>query len=130
MIWIVLPAYNEEASLPKLLPKIDAALKARDREYRLVVVNDGSTDRTAAILDEIGKTQAMDVITHPLNRGLGETERDGFEFVAARSAAGDVIVRVEGDDTHDPQYIFTLMAKLDEGFDVVNTSRFQPGGSQ
>jgi len=130
MIWIVLPAYNEEASLPKLLPKIDGALRERGLEYRLVVVDDGSTDGTAAILAERRQSLPMDVVTHPLNRGLGETERDGFEHVAARCAPADIIVRVEGDDTHDPKYIFALMAKLDEGFDVVNTSRFQPGGGQ
>ena len=130
MIWIILPAYNEEASLPKLLPKIDAALRGRALEYRLVVVNDGSTDATPDILEKSLPSLPMDIVTHPINRGLGETERDGFEFVAAAAAPGDVIVRVEGDDTHDPQYIFTLIDKLAEGFDVVNTSRFQPGGAQ
>src|SRR5512140_2638154 len=130
MIWIVLPAYNEEASLPKLLPKIDAALRERKLEYRLVVVNDGSTDRTGTILEGSRESLPMQVLTHPINRGLGETERDAFEFAAASAAPEDVIVRVEGDDTHDPQYIFRLMDKLGEGYDVVNTSRFQPGGAQ
>jgi len=130
VIWIVLPAYNEEASLPKLLPKIDSAIRERGLEYRLVVVNDGSVDRTAEILKQSAASLPMVVVTHPLNRGLGETERDGFEYVATHSAPGDVIIRVEGDDTHDPKYIFALMRKLDEGFDVVNTSRFQPGGAQ
>ncbi|MCP4710951.1 MAG: hypothetical protein GY869_20195, partial [Planctomycetes bacterium] len=63
-------------------------------------------------------------------RGLGETERDGFEFVSARCCPNDIIVRVEGDDTHDPEYIFSLLAKIEQGYDVVNTSRFQPGGGQ
>ncbi len=130
MIWVVLPAYNEEASLPKLLPKIDAALRERALEYRLVVVDDGSTDRTAAILAASRESLPLQVLTHPINRGLGETERDAFEYAAACAAPDDVIVRVEGDDTHDPQYIFRLMDKLKEGFDVVNTSRFQPGGAQ
>jgi dolichol-phosphate mannosyltransferase len=130
MIWIVLPAFNEEASLPKLLPKIDAKLREHQLDYRLVVVDDGSTDRTAEILAEFTGRLPMAVVTHAINRGLGETERDGFEFVADRCAPDDVIVRVEGDDTHDPQYILTLMQKLAEGFDVVNTSRFQPGGGQ
>jgi dolichol-phosphate mannosyltransferase len=130
MIWIVLPAYNEEASLPKLLPKIDAAMRERKADYRMIVVNDGSTDRTGEILAECAKSLPLQVFTHPLNRGLGETERDGFELAASASGPDDVIVRVEGDDTHDPQYIFTLIEKLGEGFDVVNTSRFQPGGTQ
>ena len=130
MIWIVLPAYNEELALPKLLPKLDAALKKNGEPYRLVVVNDGSVDGTAKILEQFTATLPLDVVTHHINRGLGETERDGFEFVAARCDASDVIVRVEGDDTHDPDYIFVLLRKLATGFDVVNTSRFQPGGAQ
>lgn len=130
MIWIVLPAFNEEASLPKLLPKLDAKLREHGLGYRLVVVDDGSTDRTPEILTGFTAALPMDVITHPINRGLGETERDGFEFVAARCCPDDLIVRVEGDDTHDPQYILTLLAKVADGYDVVNTSRFQPGGGQ
>lgn len=130
MIWIVLPAYNEAQALPNLLPKLDEALRARDVQYRMVVVDDGSSDETAAILDRLKATLPLDVVTHPINRGLGETERDGFEHVAARCAADDVIVRVEGDDTHDPSYIFVLLDKLASGYDVVNTSRFQPGGGQ
>jgi dolichol-phosphate mannosyltransferase len=72
----------------------------------------------------------LDVLTHPINRGLGETERDGFEFIAMHCTPGDVVVRVEADDTHEPRYIFSLLEKLDSGYDVVNTSRFQPGGGQ
>jgi dolichol-phosphate mannosyltransferase len=130
MIWIVLPAFNEEASLPKLLPQLDETLRAHGESYRIVVVDDGSRDETATILRELAVRLPLDVVTHPINRGLGETERDGFEFVAARCAPEDVIVRVEGDDTHGPEYIFSLIGKLREGYDVVNTSRFQTGGGQ
>ena len=130
MIWIILPAFNEEESLPHLLPEIDAVLRAAGADYRLVVVNDGSADATGQILESFVTTLPMDVIEHPLNRGLGETERDGFEFVAARCRREDVIIRVEGDRTHPPEYALRLAAKLEEGFDVATTSRFQPGGGQ
>jgi dolichol-phosphate mannosyltransferase len=130
VIWIVLPAYNEEQALPKLLPKLDATLRQHREDYRIVVVNDGSSDRTPEILDQFQSTMPLAVITHPLNRGLGETERDGFEYVATHCSPDDVVVRVEGDDTHDPEYIFVLLEKLRSGFDVVNTSRFQRGGAQ
>jgi len=129
MIWILLPAYNEEDSLPQLLPKL-AALNRHGRPYQVVVVNDGSVDQTAELLEGHAQKLPLHVITHPINRGLGETERDGFEYIAARCDPDDVIVRVEGDDTHEPEYVFALLEKLDEGFDVVNTSRFQPGGGQ
>jgi len=128
MIWIMLPAYNEQTDLPKLLEKLEKALVNSD--YRLVVVNDGSTDRTDEILSEYKDRLNLDVVLHPINRGLGETERDGFEYIAWKADRDDVIVRVEGDDTHEPKYIFDLIDKLNEGYDVVNTSRFQPGGGQ
>ena len=130
VIWIILPAFNEAQALPKLLPRLDAACRRQSREYRLVVVDDGSLDATPAILEGFKATLPLEVVTHPINRGLGETERDGFEYVAAHCAPDDVVVRVEGDDTHDPEYIFVLLDKLAGGFDVVNTSRFQPGGAQ
>ena len=130
MIWIVLPAYNEELALPKLLPRLDDTLRSQGLQYRMVVVDDGSSDATGAILERLKLTLQLDVVTHPINRGLGETERDGFEYVAARCGPDDVIVRVEGDDTHDPAYIMVLLDKLASGYDVVNTSRFQQGGGQ
>lgn len=130
MIWIMMPAYNEGDSLPKLLPKIAKLLEEQGQSYRIVVVNDGSTDETAEILEAFQQRMPLEVVTHPINRGLGETERDGFEHIAMSCAPEDIIVRIEGDDTHGPEYIFTLVKKLSEGYDVVNTSRFQPGGGQ
>jgi len=128
MIWIFIPAYNEEQSLPRLLPKIAGVMK--EQAYRVVVVNDGSTDQTGARLEEFMGSLPVEAVTHPINRGLGETERDGFEYIAMRCDPSDIIVRVEADDTHEPEYIFSLISKIKEGFDVVNTSRFQPGGGQ
>ncbi len=130
MIWILMPAYNEGNALPTLIPKIDSALRERDITYSLVVVDDGSVDNTEEILERFQADFQLKVLTHPMNRGLGETERDGFEYIATECDPDDVIVRVEGDDTHDPQYIFNLIDKISEGYDVVNTSRFQPGGGQ
>jgi len=128
MIWILLPAYNEQRDLPRLLEKMDKALAGVD--YHLVVVNDGSTDTTGEILNQYAGNLKLDIIGHPINRGLGETERDGFEFIAWKAQPEDYIVRIEGDDTHEPKYLFDLIEKLREGYDVVNTSRFQPGGGQ
>lgn len=130
MIWIFIPAYNEELALPKLLPKLNVALQNMGQPYHIVVVNDGSIDKTAQILDKFTNRFPLSVVTHPINRGLGETERDGFEYVAAHAAPDDIIIRVESDDTHEPEYMASMLDKLKQGYDVVNTSRFQPGGGQ
>jgi dolichol-phosphate mannosyltransferase len=129
-LWVLLPAFNEEASLPRLLPRLAETFAERGYNYRVVVVDDGSGDATAGVLEDYRRTLPLDVVTHSLNRGLGETERDGFEYVAARCDDDDLVVRLDCDDTHDPSYIFAMAAKIVEGYDVVSTSRFQPGGGQ
>ena len=130
MIVILLPAYNEEVSLPALLPKIDRCMRQRDADYRLIICDDGSTDSTAGQLVQFSQRYPLDVIRHELNRGLGETIRDLFERAARTSQPNDVIVRMDCDDTHDPEHIHALVEALDEGYDVAAASRFQPGGGQ
>jgi len=129
-IWIILPAFNEENSIPLMFPKIDKVLKGKGLEYRIVVVEDGSFDNTAHVLEKMQVDYPLDIVAHKINRGLGETERDGFEYVAEHADDDDIIVRLDCDDTHEPMYILTLIDKINQGFDVVNTSRFQPGGGQ
>src|SRR5262245_40519671 len=65
MIWVVLPAFNEEASLLKLLQQLDATMQKHGSDYRLLVVDDGSRDATAEILARLRSALPLDVITHP-----------------------------------------------------------------
>jgi dolichol-phosphate mannosyltransferase len=130
MIYVVLPAYNEEDALVPLTEKIDRVMREMGAQYRIVVVNDGSRDRTAEILEDLRTQYPLDVLTHKINRGLGETERDGFEYVAEIASRTDVIVRMDCDDTHEPKYIPAMVEKLREGYEVVIASRYAPGGGQ
>jgi dolichol-phosphate mannosyltransferase len=130
MILVLLPAFNEEASLSKLFPKLESVLGTFNEEYKVLVCNDGSGDNTAAILAEMLTSYPLEVITHKINRGLGETSRDLFERAADIVQPGDVIVRLDCDDTHEPEFIPSLIAKIREGNDVVVASRFAPGGGQ
>jgi len=130
IIWIILPAFNEEVSLSRLFPKIEDTFKKMGYAYRVVVVNDGSTDQTFGFLERYRNRFPIDIITHPINRGLGETERDGFEYAASRCADDDIIIRMDCDDTHEPEYFYSLIEKMLADYDVVITSRFQPGGGQ
>ena len=130
MIIVLLPAYNEEASLPKLMPKLRDVLGGAAEPYRIVVCNDGSRDRTAEVLDAMRSDYPLEVITHRINRGLGETSRDLFERAAEIAGPGDVIVRLDCDDTHEPEFVPRLVEKVRQGNDVVIASRFAPGGGQ
>jgi dolichol-phosphate mannosyltransferase len=130
MIYVLLPAYNEEDALEPLAEKIDGVMRQLDADYEIVVVNDGSRDRTAEILQELSRRYPIQVITHRINRGLGETARDGFEYVAEVGQRSDIVVRMDCDDTHDPGYIVPMVQRLQEGCEVVIASRYAPGGDQ
>lgn len=130
MIYVLLPAYNEEDALEPLAEKIDAVMRELDADYEIVVVNDGSRDRTAEILADLSRRYPLHAITHRINRGLGETARDGFEHVAEVGQRSDVVVRMDCDDTHDPRYIIRMVERLREGYEVVIASRYAPGGDQ
>ncbi len=130
MIYVLLPAFNEEHALEPLLRKVAAVMTELRAEYVVVVVDDGSRDRTPVILSELERQYPVRVIRHKYNRGLGETARDGFEYIAEHGSPGDVAVRMDCDDTHDPNYIKAMIAKLMEGYEVVTTSRYAPGGGQ
>jgi dolichol-phosphate mannosyltransferase len=130
MIIVLLPAYNEDQSLPVLLPKLVSYLNNAHVPYRIIVGDDGSKDGTPKLLAEYARSMQLEIITHKINRGLGETSRDLFERAAELCGRDDIIVRMDCDDTHEPEYIPTMIAKLEEGYDVVIASRFQPGGGQ
>jgi len=128
MICIILPAYDEELSIDSLLNKIERVMKENQYDYKIVFVNDGSKDRTAGVLSSYLNKLPIEVINHKTNRGLWETIRDGFERAAEICQPGDIIVRMDCDNTHDPKYIPLMAEKINDGFDVVIASRFQKGG--
>lgn len=131
MIYILLPAYNEEESLDFLLPKIDNAFKSDLKlDYHIIVCDDGSRDKTAEKLDFYSKKLPMTIISHKINRGLGETARDLFEKAAEISNDNDIFIRMDCDDTHEPEFFPGLLEKINEGCDVVIASRFVDGGGQ
>lgn len=127
---ILVPAFNEEASIEVLLKKVAAEAETQGWDYRIIVADDASYDATPSILARLSETLPLEVITHKINRGLGETSRDLFERAAELTDNGDVVIRMDGDDTHEPHYMKALVDKLDEGYDVVIASRFQRGGGQ
>ena len=100
MIFILLPAYNEEKSFPPLMEKLKHVLEQIGKDFKILVCNDGSTDRTSEMLKEYSIKLPIEVIEHSINRGLGESSRDLFERVVEIGKEGDVIIRMDCDDTH------------------------------
>ena len=132
MIYLLLPAYNEEKSLDVLIPKVTGFFSEEfDEPYHVIACNDGSSDTT---LEKLEKCKAdgipLTIINHKINRGLGETIRDLFEMAAEMSSPGDIIIRMDCDDTHEPTFMKGMVEKVREGYDVVVASRFVKGGGQ
>lgn len=113
-ISIILPARNEAATITSVVSGLRQTLPAAE----ILVVNDGSTDTTG----ELARAAGARVLTHAHARGNGAAVKTG-----ARNATGDVLVFMDGDGQHDPADIPRLLAKLEEGYDLVVGSRSGDG---
>ncbi len=125
-IIVMLPAYNEEKDLPPLLSRIQLALDGW-ADYRILVVDDGSRDRTAQIVRDAAAQMPVELIQHPRNMGLGAAMRTGLKASAQES---DVVITLDADNSQDPGLIKSMVERLETGFDVVIASRFQPGAQE
>lgn len=127
MVFVILPAYNEEDKIGELLADIDEALGRAGIDYRVLVVNDGSTDGTVGVVKEFGERLPITLIDHGTNKGVHEAFRSGFNAAYDLAAPDDMIFTMDADGTHDVMKIPEMMEKLDEGYDIVIASRFRPG---
>ncbi len=126
-IWIVLPAYNEELGLPPLIGSLENHLVETRREFRILVVNDGSQDGTAALLDRYQAEGRAIALHNPKNVGLAETIKRGLLEAVARASEEDVIVTMDADNTHPAGLVLRMVRLLREGNDVVIASRYREG---
>ena len=117
---VVVPVYNEEAVLPALLARLYPALDALGQTYELIFINDGSRDRSAAILKQQfdKRPDVTRVILFNGNYGQHMAIMAGFEHVR-----GEQIVTLDADLQNPPEEIGKLLAKLDEGHDYVGSIR-------
>ena len=118
---VVVPLYNEEESLPHLLEQLLQALRPSDERFELVLVNDGSSDRTAEVLEQLSH-EVPELVAVLLRKNYGQTAAMAAGFDVAQGA---VIVSLDGDLQNDPADIPMLLAKLREGYDLVSGWRHQ-----
>lgn len=113
---VFFPAYNDSGTIASLV--ITALRSARELtpDYEVIVVNDGSADKTAEILDELARTYPqVRVVHHERNRGYGGALRTGFA-----TATRDLVFYTDGDAQYDPAEMKLLWRRFDESVDVVN----------
>lgn len=114
MLSICVPIFNEEDSIPALYEKVKHVLYKLNREWEIILINDGSADNSAALLDHLAENDPRVKVIH-FRRNYGQTAAmmAGIDY-----ASGDVIIPLDADLQNDPEDIPLLLAKLDEGFDV------------
>ncbi len=129
MIYVLLPAYNEEESIKRLFKKIDDFFKKDlNKAYKIIICDDGSTDNTLFEIKSLESKYPVEILIHKINRGLGETIRDLIERASEVANQHDVIIRMDCDVSHEPKFMKGMIEKLSEGYDVVIASRFIKGG--
>lgn len=127
MIIIAIPAYNEEGNIGSLLERI-AALGNNPAEYRVLVVNDGSTDNTANVIKSFQNRMPITVLNHETNLGVGQAFRTAFAAVCEMAGPEDIIVTMEADNTSDLVTLKDMISQVEQGGDVVLASCYAKGG--
>ena len=126
---VCLPAYEEEENLPALLSEIHETLTESSFPYEIVVVDDGSKDRTAEVATQLAAKYQIRVLRHQINSGLGEALRTGLSAALQMAQDRDAIVTMDADNTHSPRLLLRIIRVLQEGNDVVIASRYVGGAN-
>jgi dolichol-phosphate mannosyltransferase len=113
---VIVPVFNEAESLPKLLETLTAVLAGLPYAYEIILVNDGSTDSSLSVMRSFGATHP-EVKVVDFRRNYGQT---AALMAGIDHATNDVVVMIDADLQNDPTDIPRLLAKLDEGYDVVS----------
>lgn len=117
---VVIPVYNEQESLPELIRRTTAACELLGKDYEILLVDDGSSDESASMLSDAAEEPGSHIVAVLLNRNYGQHNAimAGFSHVT-----GDLIVTLDADLQNPPEEIPLLVAKAEEGYDVVGTVR-------
>ena len=121
-ISVIIPCYNEEHTILKVIKSVHESLNRY--EYEIILVDDGSTDNTKELLEEYSRSdEKVEVIYHDINSGKGASLRTGF-----KAAIGDVVIIQDADLEYDPSEYSKLFKPIQDGkADVVYGSRFKSG---
>jgi dolichol-phosphate mannosyltransferase len=114
LLSVILPVFNEAHNLKELLPALFRSLEGLDLSYEVLVVDDGSTDETAELIQQFARPQLRLI---QLRRNAGQT---AALMAGIRFSKGDILISMDGDFQNDPADIPHLLAKLDQGYDLVS----------
>ena len=116
MISIVIPVYNEALSLSQLYQELIKVLKKLRVKFEIIFVNDGSTDETQTVIENIYKKNPKQVIVIEFGNNFGKADALQAGFIEAK---GEVIITLDGDLQDDPEEIPKFIDQINQGFDLV-----------
>ena len=121
-ISLIIPVYNEQGNLPMLFEAVYATMNSLGKTWEVILVDDGSIDKSLSILQEYAKEDPEHVRVISFRRNFGQTAAiaAGLDY-----SQGDIIVLLDADMQNDPSDIPMLLEKLDEGYDLVSGWRKQ-----
>jgi dolichol-phosphate mannosyltransferase len=126
-ILVVLPAYNEEKSLARLLNRLDFVYEEFNLNLEVLVINDGSTDSTLEVVQNYKSQYKLYIKNIQPNAGLANAIKEGFGTALSMVTENDIIIVMDADDSHTPGLILQMTRLIHEGADVVIASRYQKG---
>ena len=127
MIYILLPAYNEKLNLLRILKKIKTLIKRTKYSIKIIIIDDGSSDKTSKIFLKLKKKNNIVYKTHQKNLGLHKALDTGFKYILSNSKKNDIIVTLDSDNTHPIENLPLLINCIRNGADVAIASRFVAG---
>lgn len=128
-LFLMLPCYNEEKDIIPLVEKCNSYVeqtKEAGYEMGIYCVDDKSIDQTNEIIRKLVQRypQTVHLIEHKKNKGLGGVLQTCFRYFYSNGTKDDLLVIMDGDNTHDPCYILSMLQEIKKGYDCVIASRY------
>ena len=121
-ISIIIPTYNEKENIAKLVPDIESVLAGNGIDGEIIIIDDNSPDGTGQLAEELNKKyHNIKTIHRQKKEGVGSARRLGFSI-----ASNEIIISMEGDNTHKAEYIPRFLDEINKGADLVIGSRYLP----
>jgi dolichol-phosphate mannosyltransferase len=128
MLYFLIPAYNEESGIEQQIDSIRTFVTPKGLPFRIVIVDDGSTDGTVARIRGKDTQGDLTLLVQERNQGPARAFQAGFTNILSLAQDSDVVITLDADNTHNLRSVQFMLSRLSEGYDVVLGSCFATGG--
>lgn len=128
MVVFIIPVYNEAGNIQTLLVKTKEKMRQLNLPFKVILVDDGSSDNTVEMAREFADKASLSIYSHHPNKGVGEAFRVGFRKALETCEDTDIIITKEADNTSDLNIIEKLIEKIHSGYDLALASCYAKRG--